>query len=343
MQTPADAAQSASHRKGISFPRVAARFAGRFASQYWLPVLLVAGGIMLIVVFVTLLPDQNISWGDKGNMGQLFKGFVTSITMLVFFLAIWMQVREIPQQQEQMEHTRQDMERQTSFLEQQWQLQLEQLHQLNVQEVLANIRVLAANIEERKDSATGATVEGWRSQSITELTQASLMLLRKHSLPALQGLCRSERPILTVFGAETIAAIKSNLRGAQLQGANLEDAALDSAFLAEADLRGASLRNATLLGSNLLHADLSDANLDGTDLTGAHLIGVNLSRANLLGANLEEVNLLGANLEQTVFAGADLKQALVEPKWRAMLERSGAKNVDRVQWANRPATQQARV
>lgn len=310
-------------------PRQAIRLAG----QYWLPLVLFLGGVLLIVAFVLLLPDKGISWGDKGNIGQFFKGFITSITMLVFFLTIWMQIREIPAQTEQMDQTSQDMVRQTEFLEQQWGLQKEQLNQLNIQEVLANIRMLAANVEERADPG-GGTVEVWRSQAITELTQANLLLLRKHSLPALQSLCQSERPVLMAFGAETIRAIKANLRSAKLQGANLGGVMLDSAFLVEADLRGADLRNAVLLGSNLLQADLTDANLDGADLTGAHLLGANLTRANLIGASLIEVNLLGANLESAVLAGADLSLAFVDPRWRPALERSGARNVDKVRWGN---------
>ncbi|MFI5400713.1 MAG: pentapeptide repeat-containing protein [SAR324 cluster bacterium] len=309
------------------------RQALRLAGGYWLPAVLLVGGILLIVAFVYLLPNKAISWNDKGNIGQFFKGFITSITMLVFSLTIWMQIREIPGQTEQMAQTRQDMVRQTDFLQQQWSLQKEQLHQLNIQEVLANVRVLAANVEERAGPG-GATVEVWRSQAITELTQASLLLLRKHSLPALHGLCRSDRPILTAFGSETIRAVKSNLRGAQLQGANLEGVMLDNAFLVDADLSGANLRNAVLLGSNLLQADLTDANLDGADLTGAHLMGANLTRANLLGANVIEVNLLGANLESAVLAGADLSLALVDPRWRPAIERSGARNVDKVHWGN---------
>lgn len=308
--------------------------AWRFLGRYSVPAVLAVLGILLCVVFGFLLPDSAISWGDKGNMGQFFKGLITCITMLVFFFALWMQIREIPVQQEQMEQTRQDMVRQTEFLEQQWNLQKEQLHQLNIQEVLANVRVLAANIEELRDEATGATVEVWRSQSITELTQANLLLLRKHSLPALQSLCQSERPILTIFGRETIAAIKSNLRGAQLQGANLEGVILDSAFLGEADLRGANLRNAVLLGSNLLHADLADANLDGADLTGAHLMGANLARVNLLGASLLETNLQGANLDHAALAGADLNLAQIDPKWRETVAQSGAKNADKVRWSS---------
>lgn len=309
------------------------RRALRLAGEYWLPALLLAGGILLVLVFVYLLPDQAISWNDKGNIGQFFKGFLTSVTMLVFSFTVWMQIREIPGQTEQMDQTRRDMERQTDFLRQQWSLQKEQLHQLNVQEVLANVRLLAENIEERVDPS-GDIVEVWRSQAITELTQASLVLLRKHSLPALHGLCQSERTILWAFGAETIRAIKLNLRGAQLQGANLEGVMLDNALLVDADLRGTNLRNSVLLGSNLMQADLTDANLDGADLTGAHLMGANLTGANLLGAGLVEVNLLGANLESTVLAGADVRLASVDPRWRPAIERSGARNVDKVRWGN---------
>jgi len=305
----------------------------RLALEYWVPISLLFGGVLLIVVFVALLPDKGISWGDKGNMGQFFKGFITAITMLIFFLTVWTQIKEIPEQAVQMEQTRKDMLGQTAFLQQQWQLQKEQLHQLNIQEVLANIRVLAANIEEQTDSG-GSTIEVWRSQAITELTQANLLLLRRHSLPALQSLCQSERPILTAFGTETIRAIKANLRSAQLQDANLEGVMLDSAFMVEADLRGANLRNAVLLGSNLLQADLTGANLDGADLTGAHLMGANLARVNLLGASLIEVNLLGANLDSAVLAGADLNMALIDPAWQQVIAKSGARNTDKIRWAS---------
>jgi uncharacterized protein YjbI with pentapeptide repeats len=305
----------------------------RRAGEYWFPTVLVLMGVILIVGSAFLTRDTSISWSDKGNMGQYFKGVLTTITVLVFLFTTWEQVREIPDQAKEMEQTQKDMLGQTDFMRKQWNLQQEQLHQLNIQEVLANIRVLAANIEERID-AGGATIEVWRSQAITDLTQANLLLLRKHCLPALQGLCQSDRPILTAFGSQTIQGLKANLRGAQLQGADLEGVMLDSAFMVEADLRGADLRNAVMLGSNLLQADLTGANLDGADLTGAHLLGANLSRANLLGSSLIEVNLLGANLDGTVLAGADLSLALMDPRWQPMIERSGARNVDKIRWAN---------
>ncbi len=310
----------------------------RLLREFWLPLGLVVLAGALAALFFALLPDSSVSWNDKGNMGQFFKGLVTCITMLVFFFAVWMQVRAIPAQQRELEQTHRDMVRQTEYLRQQWELQGEQLNQLKIQEVLANIRVLADNIAEVPAEApgsapAGAVQESWRSQTTTELTQASLMLLRRHSLGALQSLCHSGRPILEIFALETIAAIKSSLRGAQLRGANLEGILLESAFLIESDLREANLRNARLGGSNLLGADLRGATLDGADLAGAHLIQANLERANLLGANLREVNLLGANLDQAALAGADVARASVERRWQSMLQTGGAKNVDQVHWS----------
>jgi uncharacterized protein YjbI with pentapeptide repeats len=303
----------------------------RLLREYWVPGLMGVLMAGLVAAFVVLLPDAHIGWGDKANMGQFFKGLVTSITFVVFFVSLWMQVRDIPAQKEALEQTSQDMIRQTRFLEKQVQLQKEQLNQLTLQEVLVNIRVLAENVVESQ-AVDGAGQEVWKSKSTTDLAQASLVLLRKHAVPALHTLYNSERSILKSFAADTLAAIKGNLYGAELRGAYLEGIALDNALLVDADMRECNLRNAVLSGSNLLQAKLGDANLDGADLSGAHLIFADLHRANLLGANLVEANLMGANLDQAVLAGADLAGASMDEQWRVLMERSGAKNTDKIVW-----------
>jgi uncharacterized protein YjbI with pentapeptide repeats len=305
--------------------------------DFWAPAVMALATAGMVAVFLWLLTTPHISWNDKSNIGQYFKGFITTITFVVFFVSLWIQVRDVPKQLESLGQTRQDMERQTRYLREQAALAQEQLNQLRLQEVLANIRLLADNVEVTPDPATGAPVERWKSSAITELAQASLLLLRRHSVPALHSLRHSERAILQAFADTTLAAAKKNLRGAELQGAHLVGMRLDDAFLIDANLRECDLRNADLSGSNLLHAQLVEANLDGANLTGAHLMEADLARANLLGANLTEANLRDANLEQAVLAGADLTRAYIDQRWRTMVEGSGARNVDTVRWTPIPS------
>jgi uncharacterized protein YjbI with pentapeptide repeats len=224
------------------------------------------------------------------------------------------------------------MVRQTRYLEEQANLQRQQLNQLKLQEVLANIRLLADNVEVETDPKTGQSMERWKSSAITELAQASLLLLRRYAVPALHSLNFSDRAILKAFADDTLASAKSNLGSADLQGAHLKGIRLDNAWLIDADLRECDLRDATLAGSNLQHASLTGANLDSADLTGAHLMGTDLVRSNLLGATLVEANLRGANLDRAALVGADLTHATIDARWRTMLEQSGARHVDTVHW-----------
>jgi len=306
----------------------------RMLREYWFPLVLAGAAVAMLFVFAFLLPDARFSWNDKGNIGQFVEGFFNGVTFIGFILSLWMQRREITKQQENLEQTRREMIHQTQFLQRQAEVQKEQLHQLKIQEVLANIRVLADNVAERSDPATGVSHEVWKSSAITELSRANLMLLRKYSVEALQNLQQSHRSILKAFAGDTIAAIKSNLRGAELKETNLEGVRLDNAFLVEADLEGANLRNAMFLGSNMLHANLGGANLDGADLGGAHLMNANLTRANLLGANLIEANLVGANLDQVILTGADLDHAQIDSRWKELIARCGAKNHDKITWTD---------
>jgi uncharacterized protein YjbI with pentapeptide repeats len=69
---------------------------------------------------------------------------------------------------------------------------------------------------------------------------------------------------------------KSNLRGADLQGANLYEASLRGADLREANLQGASLRGADLREANLYEASLRGADLREANLRGANLYGADL-------------------------------------------------------------------
>jgi uncharacterized protein YjbI with pentapeptide repeats len=305
-----------------------------FLLDYWFPVILVLLLASMFAVFFRLLPDGTIDWNTKGDIGNFIGGFFNGITFIVFALSLWLQRREIAGQQENLQQTRREMIQQTQFLQRQAEVQKEQLAQLKLEEVLANIRLLADNVVELGAPKDGVPHEAWKSQTITQLARSNLTILRKFSLEALQSLRVSDRPILKTFAEETIAGFKGNLRGAEVREANLEGIQLDNAFLVEADLSGSNLRNALFLGANLSHADLSRANLDGADLGGAHLINANLERANLLGASLMEVNLTGANLEQAILTGADFDHALVDPKWRTFIERSGVKNGDKIQWVN---------
>jgi hypothetical protein len=306
-----------------------------FLRDYWFPIILVLLLVVMFAVFLTLLPDRSIDWNTKGDMGNFIGGFFNGITFIVFALSLWLQRREIAGQQENLEQTRREMIHQTQFLERQAEVQKEQLAQLKLEEVLANIRLLADNVVELPAGPRdGERQEVWKSQTITQLARSNLMLLRKYSLEALQSLRQSDRAILKAFAEETLLAIKGNLRGAEVREANLEGIQLDNAFLVEADLSGANLRNALFLGANLSHADLAQANLDGADLGGAHLLNANLERANLLGASLIEVNLTGANLEQAILTGADFDHATVDAKWRPFIERSGIKNGEKIKWVN---------
>lgn len=302
---------------------------------YWFPLILVALLAVMFVVFLTLLPDQSIDWNTKGDMGNFIGGFFNGITFIVFALSLWLQRRELAGQQENLEQTRREMIHQTQFLQRQAEVQKEQLSQLKLEEVLANIRLLADNVAELAPAKKGGEPqEQWKSATITQLARSNLTILRKFSLEALQSLRLSDRPILKAFAEETIAGIKSNLRGAEVREANLEAIQLDNAFLIESDFSGSNLRNALFLGANLSHANLSRANLDGADLGGAHLLNANLERANLLGASLIEVNLTGANLQQAILTGADFEHAMVDVKWRGFIEQSGVKNGNKIQWAN---------
>ena len=93
-----------------------------------------------------------------------------------------------------------------------------------------------------------------------------------------------------------VAAMRTNLRGADLHGADLHGACLTGADLTGANFEGADLRGAALLG----------ANFEGADLRGANLEGAYLARANLRGADFRGAYLTGAYLRGANFEGADL-------------------------------------
>lgn len=94
-----------------------------------------------------------------------------------------------------------------------------------------------------------------------------------------------------------VAAMRTNLRWADLTGA---------------DLHGADLEGANLRWANLARANLEGADLRGADLTGAYLAGADLRGSDLAGANLAEANLAEANLTGAYLGGADLEGAYLE-------------------------------
>jgi hypothetical protein len=123
-------------------------------------------------------------------------------------------------------------------------------------------------------------------------------------------------PIVGDYKSQKAAVVinKSDLEGANLEGAHLWRANLEGADLSNANLKGADLSNANLWRANLWRANLEGAhlwranlwraNLEGADLSDANLEGANLWTANLKGTNLEGANLKGTNLE-----GANLREA----------------------------------
>jgi len=75
-----------------------------------------------------------------------------------------------------------------------------------------------------------------------------------------------------------VAAMRTNLYGADLRGAYLA-----GAYLAGADLTWAYLAGADLTGACLARADLTGADLSGADLAGAYLRGADLAGVDLAG------------------------------------------------------------
>lgn len=155
------------------------------------------------------------------------------------------------------------------------------------------MEVLAAFIREHAHASSHSNPDAASDQARQDATQtASEQQLRPATdvRAALTGLGRRKRaghghPI--------------DLQGAGLQGANLQGANLQFALLVDVNLRGARLREASLEDANLI-----DANLVGADLTRANLAGVRLQGASLQGANLQGANLWLASLEGTNLEGA---------------------------------------
>lgn len=114
---------------------------------------------------------------------------------------------------------------------------------------------------------------------------------------------------------------RSNLTGAQLEGANLTETiarrtvfdqanlsrtVFSRADLYQASLRGADLRQACLAGADLGQCDFSRADLRGADLTGARLTRADFSQADLRGAVFWDADLEGARLLQADLRGAHI-------------------------------------
>ena len=104
----------------------------------------------------------------------------------------------------------------------------------------------------------------------------------------------------------------ARLHGTRLEGASLEDADLTGADLAGAIMTGANLRGAVLTGAVLARTLLQDADLEGADLAGVQMLsclfgGSRMSGAKLAGARLYQCSLVGAALD-----GADLVGAVLQ-------------------------------
>ena len=148
----------------------------------------------------------------------------------------------------------------------------------------------------------------------------------------MNGGAESLRSWAVVYDGRSVATLRADLTGANLQSANLKKAKLHDANLFGANLQHAKLGGfisrelhksnlslkteesgsgigANLSGADLQGADFTEANLEGADLTGANLLIANLTGANLRGAHLTDANLTHANLWGTDLKGADLQGA----------------------------------
>ena len=104
----------------------------------------------------------------------------------------------------------------------------------------------------------------------------------------------------------------ANLQGSDFEDANLTSADLEYAKLQRAHLSFAKLQGADLREANLQRANLSDAELQGADLRKANLQGAYLSDANLQGVHLCRAELQGANLSDANLQGASLYEAKLQ-------------------------------
>src|SRR5215813_3015146 len=109
--------------------------------------------------------------------------------------------------------------------------------------------------------------------------------------------------------AYKIPLYRTDLRGAQLEGAMLVNAQLEGANLAGAHLEKANLAVVHLRQANLANAYLEEAHLPFAHMEGANLAGAHLERAFLAEAYLEGADFRGADLEGTFLQHAHLEGA----------------------------------
>ena len=124
---------------------------------------------------------------------------------------------------------------------------------------------------------------------------------------------RVKRAHLAAFASEVVPTANGDKRiRTDLSGANAQGANLSGAWFLECIMRGINFNNAQLEQARLEDVDLTDATFDGASLTRAELRRANCSNASFKDANLEkatldQVTLTGANLQGANFTGATFK------------------------------------
>jgi WD40 repeat protein/3',5'-cyclic AMP phosphodiesterase CpdA/transcriptional regulator with XRE-family HTH domain len=106
--------------------------------------------------------------------------------------------------------------------------------------------------------------------------------------------------------------MRTDLRGASLQGEDLSYREMREVDLAEADLTDAQLDGTDLAGAVLRNTKLVRTHLDGATLTGADLTGADLTEARLCGADLQNAAFVGVRWRRAALIGVRAEPALIE-------------------------------
>jgi uncharacterized protein YjbI with pentapeptide repeats len=135
-------------------------------------------------------------------------------------------------------------------------------------------------------------LDGSRKGSVVQFLYESKLIYRYHSCLNKSGLIESQRPIVSLEGADLSHAYRETLphieKKMNLKRADLSGTDLSHAYLADVDLTEANLKNADLWsGADLYRAILVRANLHGAEL----IPRTTLRYADLEGADLREAVL----------------------------------------------------
>ncbi|MCH8843216.1 MAG: pentapeptide repeat-containing protein [SAR324 cluster bacterium] len=337
-----------------------------FTQKLW-PGVIFAIFFTLLVGIMALTAYYGSDWSEKGSIGDFFGGFLNSAALGILALGYYTQTRELAAQRRDISLQIETLDRQVEELELtreeikgQTDAQREQLRQSKLQEVLANVRLLADSIGQPDSHKT----------AISEIARTNLILLKKYSLEALYNLTKSRDTYLINFGTETIDRIKDKLQNAELSNSNFEDMELTGATFDLADLRNSSFAKskfndtrfcaAKLVGSDFsgakfIRCDFSNvvsekmqflgaefssvsffqANLSGTNLVSTKFISVDFKEANLTNANLCNAKFCNIrNLDKAILQGADFERVEIDRLWEQTISEANVRNFDMIEWSD---------